>query len=54
MHINYPHRQKRITQLNAVILVTNREVVLLRTLPQNYTVTMQKQVCHHNSRKFLA
>lgn len=42
MHINYPHRQKRITQFNAVILVINREIALLRTLPQNYTVTMQK------------
>lgn len=43
MHINYPHRQKRITQLNAVILVTNREVALLENitteLHSNYAKT---------------
>jgi len=54
MNINYPHRQKRVTRLDASVLATHRETALLRTLPQNYRVTMQKQVCHRNRRKFLA
>lgn len=35
-----PASTEDVTRLNAMIPVTNREMVLLWTLPQNYTVTM--------------